>query len=180
MILSKSGDSLHDRQRQRHRVHQSYRLAQKERQIRWHYMRRGIEEWRIEGNSRRRHSRPTDVRECSKTIIWLRSRVRGPSGRGGLALLALSIVTGHLSRVYLLNFYHCFGVGYVSITPDSRDVRHGEKFCFVSNLVLRTTGHARTVCSERRRIRQNRHAENGISEPLFHRRALRFDSKVSK
>ena len=142
-----------------------------------HYMRRGIEEWRIEGNSDRRHSRPTDVRECSKTIIWLRSRVRGPSGRGGLALLAMSIVTGRLSRVSLLNFYHCFGVGYVPITPDSRDVRHGEKFCFVSNLVLRTTGHARTVGSERQRTRQNRH-ENTISEPHFHCRALGFDSAL--
>jgi len=63
------------------------RLARKERQIRWHYMRRGIEEWRIEGNSGRRHSRPTDVRECSKTITGLTSRVRGPSDWGGLALL---------------------------------------------------------------------------------------------
>lgn len=91
-------------------------------------MRRGIEEWRIEGNSGRRHGRPTDVRECSKTITWLTSRVRGPSDWGGLALLAMSIVTGHLGRVSLLNFYHCFGVGYVPITPDSRALGMAKNF----------------------------------------------------
>ena len=103
-------------------------------------MRRGIEEWRTEGNSGRRHGKAHRWRECSETIIWLRSRVRGPSGRGGLALLAMSIVTGHLSRVILLNLQSLFWSGICPDYADSWDVRHDENFCFVSNLVLRTTG----------------------------------------